>query len=108
MLKRRRAGITGRQGLVPGAGVFQMNLATSASLCAWEVDRRLMNADPANATRDVNLIGSPMGQLRTANKRRNRAIRLTVARERMAANALAAGETTGVVKTAANSAKAVS
>jgi hypothetical protein len=40
---------------------------------------------PANAARDINLTGSSMGQLRTANNRRNRAIRQTAARKRAAA-----------------------
>lgn len=43
-----------------------------------------MKAGPADAIRDINLTGLAMGQLRTANNRRNRAIRHSVSRLRAA------------------------
>lgn len=47
-----------------------------------DADRRLMMANPARAARDINLTGKSMGQLRTANNRRNRAIRNNLVRMR--------------------------
>jgi len=46
--------------------------------------RRLMMANPARAARDINLTGKSMGQLRTANNRRNRAVRNDLTRMRAA------------------------
>jgi len=51
-----------------------------------------MNADTADAAREINLTGLSMGQLRTANNRRNRAVRNTIGRTRAAA-AIVTGET---------------
>jgi hypothetical protein len=50
-----------------------------------------MNADTADAARDINLTGQSMGQLRTANNRRNRAVRNTIGRIR-AANEIVTGK----------------
>lgn len=44
--------------------------------------------NPANAARDINLTGQYMGQLRTANNRRNRAVRNAIGRRRAAAEIL--------------------
>jgi hypothetical protein len=44
-----------------------------------------MNADPADTARNINLTGQSMSQLRTANNRRNRALRNAMGREQAAA-----------------------
>lgn len=51
----------------------------------------LVNADPANATCAINLSGQSMGQLRTANNRRNRVAHNTTGRTRAATEILAGG-----------------
>jgi hypothetical protein len=66
-----------------------------------------MNADTADAARDINLTGLSMGQLRTANNRRNRVVRNTIGRTRAAAEILT-GETVAAAKPVAKTKRTTS
>jgi hypothetical protein len=66
-----------------------------------------MNAATADAARDINPTGQSMGQLRTANNRRNRAVRNTIGRTRAAA-AIVTTETVVVPTPAAKSKRTTS
>ena len=57
-------------------------------------NRRTTDADLANAATDSNLTGLTMGQLRTANKRHNRAIATLEANKKSAKIAPVAATTT--------------
>jgi hypothetical protein len=67
-----------------------------------------MNADPADTARDINLTGQSMSQLRTANNRRNRALRNAMGREQAAATEALPVATPKTVKTKAKPAQAAS
>lgn len=60
--------------------------------------KAIREGNSADAMREINLTGRCMGQLRTANNRRNRATRIAEVRKRAAATETLTGETIVAVR----------